>query len=266
MSPFSGRTVVVFHAHPDDEAIFTAATMRRLADAGARVVLVSATLGELGEVLVPLRRGETIAERRRAELEHASALLGVARLVLLGQRDSGLPGTDDNARPGALACADHRRIAHRLADIAANEQAEAIVHYDAHGIYGHPDHVAVHTIGSRVADRLGIPAYESTVDNEHLSQPGARSHLLHAAADAAGRHYGVPARNVSLAIDASPEELAAKRAAIAAHQSQIRPDAAAHDEFDLAYGREWYIRAGRAGILDELDRLDIDKAALTGAG
>ena len=39
----TGRTVVVVHAHPDDEAIFTGATIRRLADHGARVVLVTAT-------------------------------------------------------------------------------------------------------------------------------------------------------------------------------------------------------------------------------
>ena len=41
-------TVVFLHAHPDDEAIFTGGTMRLLADAGHRVVLVLATSGELG--------------------------------------------------------------------------------------------------------------------------------------------------------------------------------------------------------------------------
>ena len=63
----------LLHAHPDDEAIFTAATMHRLARRGARVVLVTATAGELGPVLRPLRRGETLPGRRRAELERAAA-------------------------------------------------------------------------------------------------------------------------------------------------------------------------------------------------
>ena len=40
------RTVVFFHAHPDDEAIFTGGTMALLAAAGWRVVLVVATAGE----------------------------------------------------------------------------------------------------------------------------------------------------------------------------------------------------------------------------
>ena len=71
----SGRTVVVLHAHPDDEAIFTAATMHRLARRGARVVLVTATAGELGPVLRPLRRNETLSSRRRTELERSAAVL-----------------------------------------------------------------------------------------------------------------------------------------------------------------------------------------------
>jgi len=42
-------TVTFFHAHPDDEAIATGGTMADLADQGHRVVLVTATRGELGE-------------------------------------------------------------------------------------------------------------------------------------------------------------------------------------------------------------------------
>src|SRR4051812_50112783 len=81
-----GQTVLVLHAHPDDEAIFTGLTLRRLADAGARTVLVMATSGELGESRVPLRPGETVSQRRVAELERAAELLGGARLGLLGGR------------------------------------------------------------------------------------------------------------------------------------------------------------------------------------
>ena len=43
-------TIVSFHAHPDDEAICTAGTLARAADAGHRVVLVFATR-ELGGFL-----------------------------------------------------------------------------------------------------------------------------------------------------------------------------------------------------------------------
>ena len=43
-------TLVTFHAHPDDETIATGGTMAKAAAAGHRVVLVTATRGEHGEV------------------------------------------------------------------------------------------------------------------------------------------------------------------------------------------------------------------------
>ena len=44
------RVLVCFHAHPDDEVFTTGGVMRLAADAGHRVVLVTATDGALGEV------------------------------------------------------------------------------------------------------------------------------------------------------------------------------------------------------------------------
>src|SRR6476646_6778660 len=128
-SDLTGRTVVVLHAHPDDEAIFTGATIRRLADRGARVVLVTATGGDLGEPRVPLR-GRTMAQVRTAELERAAELLGVQRLVLLQRRDSGLPGWASGRHPRALVRADLASLARTLADLAVAERAEAVVGYD----------------------------------------------------------------------------------------------------------------------------------------
>lgn len=252
-SPLRGRTVLVLHAHPDDEAIFTGVTLRRLADAGARVVLITATLGELGEVHVPLAPGETMAQRRVTELENAASLLGVSRLVLLGARDSGLPGAADNVHPDALAAADPERIARRIAALVESEGAEAIVHDDGRGIYGHPDHLAAHRIGAAAARLAGVVSYESTVDRDHLHDRHTRSHLIHAAAEATGLPFGVPGSDVALRVRATASELAVKRAAIAVHASQVSPESLGHAGFDEAYGYEWYLRAGpAAGILDEL--------------
>ncbi|MQA81570.1 MAG: GlcNAc-PI de-N-acetylase [Streptosporangiales bacterium] len=247
-----GRTIVVLHAHPDDEAIFTGITIRRLADAGVRVVLVTATAGELGEVLVPLRPDETVAQRRIAELERAAELLGVERLVLLDHRDSGLAQGPDGADPGALSRADVPVAARLLADLAVDERAEAVVHYDPRGIYGHPDHVAVHRIGALAAELAGVPAYESTVDREHLHFAGPDAHLIHAASRATAAAFGHVTAEIGLAVGGTPHELAVKRAAIAAHASQVRPDAVAHPAFDDAYQMEWYLRTGPAGVLDRL--------------
>ncbi len=243
----TGRTAVVLHAHPDDEAIFTAATMHGLAARGARVVLVTATAGELGPVLRPLRPGETLAARRRRELERACEILGVARLVLLGHRDSGMRGWDDNAHPDALAAAPTARLARTLADLCAGEGAEALVHYDGDGIYGHPDHVAVHRAGAAAARLAGIASYEATVDR---ARP--RTRRPHLVDRAAGERVGSRPEVITTLVTAGTAGLRAKRRAMAAHATQVPRDATRRPGFAAAYGREWFRRVGPAGLLDTL--------------
>jgi LmbE family N-acetylglucosaminyl deacetylase len=243
----TGRTAVVLHAHPDDEAIFTAATMHRLAARGARVVLVTATAGELGPVLRPLRPGETLAARRRAELERACAVLGVARLVLLGHRDSGMRGWDDNVHPNALAAAPTAGVARVLADLCHAEGAEALVHYDPEGIYGHPDHVAVHRAGAAAARLAGVTAYEATVDRDR-----PRTRRPHLVDRAAGVRVGSGPAAITTLVTADPADLRAKRRAMAAHATQVPPDATRRAGFAAAYGREWFRRVGPAGLVDRI--------------
>jgi LmbE family N-acetylglucosaminyl deacetylase len=252
-----GETVVVLHAHPDDEAIFTGVTLRRLADAGARTVLVAATAGELGESRVPLRVGETIPERRIAELERAAELLGVSRLVLLGCRDSGLPGWSSGAHSRALAAADPLRLAATVAEIADDEGAATLVHDDEQGIYGHPDHQATFRIGATAAELVGATAYRMTVDREHLHISARDRHLVHGAARAASVAFGRMTAEISLAIAGSPAELATKRAAITAHASQVDEVDVPAEGFGDAYGLEWFRRTGAPGVLDALGNAHI---------
>lgn len=247
-----GQTVLALHAHPDDESIFTGITLRRLADAGARTVLVVATAGEMGESRVPLRIGETVPERRVAELERAAELLGVSRLVLLGRRDSGLPGWSSGTHSRALSVADPVRLARTVAEIADDEGAGTLIHDDEHGIYGHPDHRATHRIGATAADLVGATGYRMTVDREHLHVSARERHLVHGAARAAAVGFGRVTAEITLAVGGDAEHLTCKRAAITAHASQIAPDAVPEPDFAAAYGYEWYRRSGARGVLDEL--------------
>jgi LmbE family N-acetylglucosaminyl deacetylase len=257
-----GHTVLALHAHPDDEAIFTGLTLRRLADAGARTVLVLATAGELGESRVPLRRGETVAERRIAELEHAADLLGVARLVLLGCRDSGLPGWASGTHARALSAADPLALARTVAELADAEGAGTVVHDDEQGIYGHPDHLATHRIGATAAELVGATSYGMTVDREHLHVTARDGHLVHGASRAASVPFGRVTAEIPLAIGGTEDDLACKRAAIAAHASQVSPADLPAEGFRAAYGYEWYRRAGAPGVLDLLGNAHL----LAGAG
>ena len=51
--PLPDRRMLLVHAHPDDETIGNGVTMAKYAAEGAHVTLVTCTLGEEGEVLVP---------------------------------------------------------------------------------------------------------------------------------------------------------------------------------------------------------------------
>jgi LmbE family N-acetylglucosaminyl deacetylase len=247
-----GSSVLVLHAHPDDEAIFTGLTLRRLADAGARVVLVVATSGELGESRVPLAPGETVGQRRVAELERSAELLGVSRLVLLGQRDSGLPGWTAGAHPRALAGADPRPLARRVASLAEAENAATLIYDDADGIYGHPDHRGAHQVGRHAAALVRATSYLVTVDRDELARRAPDRHLVHGAARAAAVPYGRPTEEITLAVSGDEGHLASKYAAIMAHASQVAAEQLPADEFRTAYGAEWFRRIGESGPLDRL--------------
>jgi len=80
----SGRfTLVSFHAHPDDEVLFTGGTLARASAEGHRVVLVVATDGAAGLADHALLPG--LGERRAQELQRSAEALGCARVVRLGR-------------------------------------------------------------------------------------------------------------------------------------------------------------------------------------
>lgn len=90
----SGLRLMAVHAHPDDESSKGAATLARYAAAGHRVMVVTLTGGERGDILNPAMdlpdvHGH-IAEIRRDEMAKAAEILGVEH-HWLGFVDSGLP-------------------------------------------------------------------------------------------------------------------------------------------------------------------------------
>ena len=166
-------TLVVFHAHPDDEAITTGGTMARAAAEGHRVVLVLATRGELGEVADGvLAPGESLAERRVVEAEQAAAILGVAHVDYLGYHRLGHGGrAARTTRPARSGPPTSTRPRAASPTILRREQAEVLTVYDERGGYGHPDHVQVHRVGVRAAELAGTPrVYESTMDRDHVRE------------------------------------------------------------------------------------------------
>ncbi|HEX2701116.1 MAG TPA: PIG-L family deacetylase [Acidimicrobiales bacterium] len=247
-----------FHAHPDDESIFTGGTILRLAALGHRVTLVVATSGELGEPHVT-GSTEELGALRRDETRRSADLLGVSRVEFLGYRDSGLAGHAGNSAPGCLASADVAEVAERLGAVLVDERADALVVYDETGIYGHPDHIQVHRAGHGAAALAGVATvYEATVDREYLHF--VETHLVEQAILAgdlglARSHIGMPTVMVTSTVDVTGH-LDAKRSAMAAHASQIPETTSALqlglEQFAAVYGWEWFVRHGPPGPIDEL--------------
>jgi len=252
------RTLVSFHAHPDDEAIATGGAIARAAKEGWRVVLVVATRGDHGEVADGfLDPGETLAERREKETARSAEILGIERVEFLGYVDSGMAGTPENDAPGSFWSADIDEAAERLARILREEDAEILTIYDERGVYDHPDHIQVHRVGGRAAELAQTPrVYEATVNMDAIREV-MRDRLEEARAagiDPPGDigepddfDLGVPASRVTTTVDVR-EFADLKRAALAAHASQVDETsfflAMPVDAFRDVFGVEWFIRRG----------------------
>ncbi|HET7465760.1 MAG TPA: PIG-L family deacetylase [Candidatus Dormibacteraeota bacterium] len=149
-------TLLLVHAHPDDEAIATGGVMMKARADGHRVVLVTATRGEVGEIynMDEAASRPRLGEIREKELENAARLLGVNRGEFLGYRDSGMAGTDDNENPSSFHMAPVEEAAARLIAILREEKPDVIVTYEETGSYRHPDHIKCHVVTNAALDQM----------------------------------------------------------------------------------------------------------------
>jgi N-acetyl-1-D-myo-inositol-2-amino-2-deoxy-alpha-D-glucopyranoside deacetylase len=168
------RRLLLVHAHPDDEVIGSGATMAKYAAEGAHVALVTCTLGEEGEVLVPdlihlaADKEDTLGEHRIGELDAAMKALGVTDHRILGGpgrwRDSGMMGTPANDRPECFWRADIDEAVGALVAVMREVRPQVVVTYDENGGYGHPDHIQAH--------RVTVAAYDAAADAARYPDAG----------------------------------------------------------------------------------------------
>ena len=277
------RRLLLVHAHPDDECIGTGATMAKYAADGAQVTLVTCTLGEEGEVLLPelshlaSDKDDALGAHRREELAAAMAELGVTDWRLLGGpgrfRDSGMIGTPPNDRPDCFWRTDLLVAAVELVTVIREVRPQVVVTYDDFGGYGHPDHIQAHRVTHYAITLAASPTFRSD-----LGEPWAVSKVYWTAFPRSIVRAGIEALRaqgveddftamdpddlpfacddalVTTAIDAQGF-LDAKMAALRAHGTQVSVDggffALADNVGAEAFGVEYYrIAAGRA-VVDE---------------
>ena len=260
------HTLVVFHAHPDDEALLTGGTMARAAAAGHRVVVVFATDGGAGLASAAYGPRGGMGPVRRDEARAAAGVLGAVRVEFLGYADSGMAG-EPSGLAGPFSAADPAEAADRLAAVLRAERADVLTSYDPAGGYGHPDHVQVHRVGARAAALAGTPVLlEATVDRTALRRvlrlvsrlPGLPAGFDPRLVDRAYTPRAELTHRVDVRAFTGP-----KRAAMAAHASQATADQGTRTlqvllrlpvpVFDLVAGHEWFRQPGRVPPLRLLD-------------
>lgn len=256
LAPARARTLVAFHAHPDDEALLTAGTMAKAAAQGHRVVLVLATDGALGLASTAYGDPHQVANARAEEARRSAQALGVARVEWLGYADSGL---DDDLLPDPqgqvrFVRAPVEEAAERLAAILREEAADVLLSYDANGGYGHRDHIRVHQVAARAAVLAGTPrVLEATVPRDLINraiQLVARIYRFPPEFDPTSFERAFSARSAITHRISVRRYAAAKRASMRAHASQATADKGdrtlaaflriPRPAYDLVFGREWF--------------------------
>ncbi|TDK87302.1 mycothiol conjugate amidase Mca [Mycobacterium paragordonae] len=161
--------LMAVHAHPDDESSKGAATLARYADEGHRVMVVTLTGGERGEILNPAMdlpdvHGH-IHEIRRDEMAKAAEILGVEH-HWLGFVDSGLPKGDPPPPlpDGCFALVPLEESTEALVRVVREFQPHVMITYDENGGYPHPDHIRCHEVS--------VSAYEAAGDYRRFPDAG----------------------------------------------------------------------------------------------
>jgi N-acetyl-1-D-myo-inositol-2-amino-2-deoxy-alpha-D-glucopyranoside deacetylase len=282
------RRILIVHAHPDDETIGTGAVMARYVEAGVGVTLVTCTLGEEGEVLVPglehlaSDKEDRLGVHRQGELAEAMRILGVTDWRLLGApgryRDSGMAGTAANDREGAFWRSDLLEAATHLVAVIREVRPQVLVTYDDFGGYGHPDHIQAHR-GAMYAAMLAAagtfrPDLGAAWDVAKIYWTAFPRSIVRMGIEklrAAGETTGfaeVDPDDIPFAIDdalvttagRAPEHLGRKLAALRAHATQVTVDGGffaladnvGAEAFDTEYFR--LVRGVPAGPFDESGR------------
>ncbi len=286
------------HAHPDDETIGSGATMARYAAEGAQVTLLTCTLGELGEVLLPelegiaAGRADQLGGYRIAELAAAMRALGVDDHRFLGGagrwRDSGMmgtPGNDDQRSFWTCAfdeAAFDEAVA-QAAEVIREVRPQVLVTYDESGGYGHPDHIMAHRVAMAAADRAAeadgahagwtVEKIYWTAIPRSVLQQGIEALRAVGNSDFLGVEraedlpFGNPDEQVTTFVDGTAW-IEAKRAAMRAHATQIAVDgpffALSNNLGQAVLGKEFF-RLAR-GSLGELDADGRESDLFAGVG
>ncbi|HJZ71947.1 MAG TPA: PIG-L deacetylase family protein [Vicinamibacterales bacterium] len=219
--PLAGRTVLGIFAHPDDESLACGGTLARLADAGARVVLLCASRGEAGSISDPaLVPDGDLGLVRERELRDAAAVLGVAEVIILNHPD------------GVLRWDHVPELHDEIVDAIRRYRPDVVITFAEDGLYWHLDHIGVHERTYTAVHSFGPdapPLYYVTM------QSGVMREVVRAAHEKGGapagsslwgiapEAFGDSAKPPTLVVDVR-DWVPRKLAALRCHRTQMGPN------------------------------------------
>jgi N-acetyl-1-D-myo-inositol-2-amino-2-deoxy-alpha-D-glucopyranoside deacetylase len=262
------------------------------------VIVVTGTRGELGEIVIPERdtpeEHERLGDTRRGEIAAAMRALGVQRWENLGYRDSGMEGSEENADPRSFhqhVRTDLDATTEPLVRLIRSARPDVLATYDDFGGYGHPDHIAAAKIARRAWEVAGDPAWRPEAGPAWAPKKLYETRIPDSQRDAALAL--LESRGIeswwSEPKDATPEDLekwrtwraamacpdeiittrinirehlAAKRSAIQAHATQIKPDGpllmlSEEDQIALGAREQYRLIAHRLDVATTLPEEDL---------
>jgi LmbE family N-acetylglucosaminyl deacetylase len=232
-------TVLGVWAHPDDEAYLSAGLVLHARAAGHRVVVVTATDGELGGPDNTPRARRRLASTRRRELAASLRVLGVDDHRRLGYAD------------GGCASVDRAAAVDRVAAVIEDVRPDTIVTFGPDGFTGHLDH---QTVGAWTVRAAALAGHRGRLWFPTLTPEFHRRWSV--LNDRAGLWMDAacvpvtPADRVTATVHLSGERLERKMAALAAQASQTAGliDLAGKETYAQWWSTEWFRQATPAEL------------------
>jgi LmbE family N-acetylglucosaminyl deacetylase len=237
------RTLVAIFAHPDDEAFGTGGTLAKYAHEGVDVHLITATLGEAGQVANPaITLTHPLSVLREQELRCACENYGIKELHLLGYLD------------GQTTVAPQGGAVYKIVKLLRQLKPHVVISFGPEGVYGHYDHLAVHRWATAAVQLAGEadrwveagPAH-TAAKFYHRAVPEEQIANLE---QAIGRNFvpmdgvpfsffGYPMEKITTVIDVR-DYVETKLTGIRCHASQLSPDNPyLREDFDVA-ANPWF--------------------------
>lgn len=230
-------TLLGIWAHPDDEAYLSAGLMAKVRDAGGRVVVATATRGELGTADPERWPPERLAPLRERELSDSLAVVGVREHHWLGYRDGGLPEV-----PVDTAVS-------RIVRLMRSVRPDTVVTFGADGMTGHDDHRTVSRWVTEARHRAGSAArlWYSTVTPEFHDEWGSFNDSIGLWFEGATPPL-TPRSELAAEVRCTGSLLDQKYRALRAHASQTRPleDLMGTERFRRWWAAESFVAARAA--------------------